>query len=156
MVWPYFETIRAAMKARSGGKSQPPASSETEQPKPERPQSTPNASQSRVVLKAKQPEAASEHSNRLYCMVPFIWTPKYAVSYHAIHKTWGKRCDVLKFMIDPIVGDKETGFLDLRTNGTNYKLPDDVVVIYDMERPWNSDTCLDSEVGNCRNIWEKI
>lgn len=125
----YIERVREAMKAARDGDSQSLALSNT-------------------------PQRASQVNNRLYCMVPFIWTPKYEPSYHAIHKTWGKRCDVLKFMIDPIVGDKETGFLDLRNNGTNYKLPEDIIVISDMRRPWNA--CPDSEAGNCRNIWEKI
>jgi len=56
-------------------------------------------------------------------------------------------------MIDPIVGDNETGYLDLRTSGKGYELPDDVVVL-DIQRPWH--VCPKEEGGVCRNIWEKV
>ena len=100
------------------------------------------------------PQSTSQRKNRLYCMVPFIWTPSYLPAYYAIHSTWGKRCDVLKFMIDPIIGDDEIGYTDLSKNSTYTELPEDVVVILDMHRPWNA--CPESTDGNCRNIWEKI
>lgn len=132
----YFERIRSALRgAGIGGDSQP-----------------------LVVSNAQHAQQSSQLNNRLYCLVPFIWSAKFVPSYHAIHKTWGKRCDILRFFIDPIIGDNETGYLDLRTNGTDYKLPDDVIVISEMQRRWNA--CADDPEqfpdGNCRNIWEKI
>ena len=100
------------------------------------------------------PQQSPSLDNRLYCMVPFIWTPRYIPSYYTIHKTWGQRCDVLRFMIDPIIGDKESGFIDLRTNKTQAALlPEDVIVIYDIKRDWHKCKPKDE---NCRNIWEKI
>jgi hypothetical protein len=100
--------------------------------------------------------SSSPNENRLYCMVPFIWTTEYLPQYHAIRATWGKRCDVLKFYIDPIIGDNSIGFLDLRVNEKS-DLPDDVVVVKDIKRPWNDCMQQDGdEVKTCRNIWEKL
>jgi len=106
------------------------------------------------LLPATSKEAQSAKSteqNRLYCMVPFIWTPTALHVYHAIHATWGKRCDILRFFIDPIIGSKKVGFFDMRDNTTNYTLPSDVVVVEDIKRPWNR--CREE---TCRNIWEKL
>ena len=103
--------------------------------------------------------------NRLFCLVPFIWSPKYLPSYDAIHATWGKRCDTLRCMIDPIIGDEQIGYYNMTLDSDvlaakdafNVSLPDDVVVLHDMQRPWH--TCRGEEAeknGNCRNIWEKV
>ncbi|KAL9184180.1 hypothetical protein ACHAXT_002266 [Thalassiosira profunda] len=136
----YFEHIRAAMKAKKKTPVQPAVVPQKRQ--------------------LQQLHRTPKHDNRLYCMVPFIWSPDYQPVYRAIRKTWGQRCDVLKFTVDPIVGNNETGFLDLRTSdGTKHKLPEDVVVIDDMKRPWNvcpEDPQDDGPVQNCRNIWEKV
>jgi len=121
---------------------------------------TPGVSNEPVIDKVKQ--------NRLYCMVPFIWTPSAFPVYHAIRDTWGKRCHMTKFFIDPIIGDNTLGFYNMtdeadakKAEEANIKLPDDVVVLHSMKRPWH--TCSDEEnkksgkpVGTCRNIWEKI
>lgn len=92
-------------------------------------------------------------------MVPFIWSPKYVPRYEAVHATWGKRCDVLKFFIDPIIGDEQIGFYNmtvpskaLASKDANLLLPNDVVVLHDMKRPWH--TCEGE--GDCGNIWEKV
>ncbi|KAL7533422.1 hypothetical protein ACHAXR_005223 [Thalassiosira sp. AJA248-18] len=127
----YFERVRAAKSVAKNGDSL-----------------------SSITMKTQSSQQTQQSNNRLYCMVPFIWTPKYTPSYHAIHKTWGRRCDILRFMIDPIIGDNETGFIDLRTNMTDPKLPDDVIVIPDIQRDWH--ICINDREGNCRNIWEKI
>lgn len=106
--------------------------------------------------------------NRLYCMVPFIWTPSAFPVYHAIRDTWGKRCHMTKFFIDPIIGDDTVGFYNMteeievkKAKEANMSLPNDVVILHSMKRPWH--TCSDKEnkksgkpVGTCRNIWEKI
>jgi len=126
----YFERVRAAMKAVEY-----------------------EDSQTLAISNVQQLRQTEQLNNRLYCVVPFIWSSQYIPSYHAIRKTWGKRCDILKFMIDPIIGDDETGYLDLRTQRPVHELPDDLVVI-DIQRPWNA--CADEPDGNCRNIWEKI
>ena len=123
--------------------------------------------------KLVQPNAtATSEKNRLYCMVPFIWSPRYLHSYHNIHKTWGKRCHILRFFIDPIIGDSQVGYYSMTLasdviaaakNANLTSLPDDVVVLHDMQRPWhtcgeNNDEEGDDKAADetCRNIWEKI
>ena len=39
--------------------------------------------------------------NRLYCMVPITYTPKKQKHMQAIAQTWGKRCDLIKFFVEP-------------------------------------------------------
>ena len=121
-----------------------------------------------AVKSSSRTIATQSNSNRLYCMVPFIWTPSAFPAYHAIRATWGKRCHILKFFIDPIVGNKELGFYKMTKASdaiaamqVNLTLPSDVVILHDMQRPWHSCTGEDNEtsdkpVGTCRNIWEKI
>ena len=127
----YFERVRAAMKAaalKENGEG--------------------------MQVSKTEPTTAPQ-TNRLYCMVPFIWSQKYLPSYEVIRNTWGKRCDVLKFFIDPIIEEEKGNFIDLRSrNGTNFVVPEDVVVVYYMHRPWHK--CPSNEEGDCRNIWEKI
>ena len=108
--------------------------------------------------------AKERHENAitLYCIVPFIWSPKYLSSYHAIKATWGRRCDFTKFFIDPVIGDGDIGYYNLsrdsdvraaeERNNSNLTVPDDVIVLHDMHRPWH--TCEGK--SNCRNIWEKL
>jgi len=109
-----------------------------------------------------QPNSMTE-KNRLYCMVPFIWSPRFLHSYHAIHATWGKRCHILRFFIDPIIGDSLVGYYNMTlasdviaaAKNANLTLPNDVVVLHDIQRPWH--TCREeNEAKTCRNIWEKI
>ena len=47
-----------------------------------------------------------KNNDRVYCMVPFIWNEAI---YSAIMDTWGKRCDVINFLADSIVGGKLKG-----------------------------------------------
>lgn len=107
----------------------------------------------------------SKKRNRVYCFVPFIWTPPALKAYHAIEATWGKRCDTLRFFIDPIIGDEEVGFYNMTEPSgvvearekANLTLPDDVVVLHSIRRPWHM--CSGGNMkqfGNCRNIFEKV
>jgi len=110
-----------------------------------------------------QPNTTIE-KNRLYCMVPYIWSPRFLHSYHAIHATWGKRCHIIRFFIDPIIGDSQVGYYNMTlasdtlaaAKNANLTLPNDVVVLHDMQRPWHSCEESDDEDKTCRNIWEKI
>ena len=45
-------------------------------------------------------------TDRLYCMIPFIWNPKI---YSAIMNTWGQRCDTIHFLTDAMVGGEING-----------------------------------------------
>ena len=106
--------------------------------------------------------ANDDISITLYCIVPFIWSPQYLSSYHAIKATWGKRCDFTRFFIDPVIGDADIGYYNLsrdsdvraaeEKSNANLTIPDDVIVLHDMHRPWH--TCEGK--SNCRNIWEKV
>eukprot|EP00984_Skeletonema_dohrnii_P030177 scaffold21439_cov65-Skeletonema_dohrnii-CCMP3373.AAC.2 len=110
-----------------------------------------------------QPNTTVE-KNRLYCMVPYIWSPRFLHSYHAIHASWGKRCDIIRFFIDPIIGDSQVGYYNMTlasdtlaaAKNANLTLPNDVVVLHDMQRPWHSCEESDDEDKTCRNIWEKV
>jgi len=110
-----------------------------------------------------QPNPTTE-KNRLYCMVPFIWSPRFLHSYHAIHATWGKRCHTLRFFIDPIIGDSEVGYYNMTlasdviaaAKNANLTLPNDVVVLHDMQRQWHTCNGEKNEDETCRNIWEKV
>ena len=106
--------------------------------------------------------------HRVYCMVPFIWTPSALHAYHAIEATWGKRCDVLQFFIDPVIGDEAVGFHNMTepsgvrsAKNANLTLPDDVIILHGMRRPWHTCRLKENEntnkpTGNCRNIFEKV
>ncbi|KAL7471995.1 hypothetical protein ACHAXS_012300 [Conticribra weissflogii] len=147
MTYQYLQRIRLAMSA-----AEPTLSSKKISISSGGRHNISSEERNRPLLGSSDPTTI-QRKDRLYCMVPFIWTPQLLPSYHAIRNTWGKRCDTLKFMIDPIIGDEHIGFKDLRSSSTA-ELPEDVVPIYDIQRPWNA--CQDSEEGNCRNIWEKI
>lgn len=106
--------------------------------------------------------------DRVYCMVPFIWTPSAVPAYHAIRASWGKRCHFLRFFIDPVIGDEASGYYNMTkasdvisAREAGLALPDDVVVLHGMRRPWH--TCRRDNDGrdnmpveNCRNIFEKV
>jgi hypothetical protein len=145
----YFDKIRAAMRSAEAAeaKGQPISQNAIETPNDNDATDSPAIETEKQLLQTVQVP-----STRLYCMVPFIWTPKYLPQYDAIRKTWGQRCDVLKFYIDPIIGDKENG-IDVRVNETaKASLPEDVVVVQSIKRSWN--TCSGDDT--CRNIWEKL
>ena len=120
--------------------------------------------------------------HRIYCIIPFLWQPpKSTARYDEILLTWGKRCDVIKFMIDPIIGSYETGFIDVRINETaraELLSNNKNIQIINMTRPWNEDCFFVNDakkkrkgdvqqqklVGSkstlngkvCRHLWEKM
>lgn len=92
-------------------------------------------------------------------MIPFIWNEEI---YNVIMETWGKRCDVINFLTDSIVGGKLKG--DKITEG-DYKpyweypagtFPNNVKFI-NMTRTWH-DCPVDKKGVKkvCRHIWEKM
>ncbi|KAL7541434.1 hypothetical protein ACHAXR_010932 [Thalassiosira sp. AJA248-18] len=104
----------------------------------------------------------NDTKDRVYCMIPFIWNEEM---YNVIMETWGKRCDVINFLTDSIVGGKLQG--DKMTDDPQMeykpyweypekKFPDNVIFI-NMTRTWND--CPPDENGVkkvCRHIWEKM
>ena len=109
--------------------------------------------------------------DRLYCMVPSIWTPKYFASYHAIKATWGKRCDFLRFTVDAVVGDENVGYYNLTVPSeaaaarvAGMYPPDDVAVLHDMKYAWHVNCFITKGLLSkikkpkpppCGNTWEK-
>ena len=100
--------------------------------------------------------------DRVYCMIPFIWNEEI---YKAIMDTWGKRCDVINFLTDAIVGGKLMGDKITDDPKMEYKpyweYPKDMfppnVVFINMTRTWND--CPEDKNGVkkvCRHIWEKM
>ena len=104
-------------------------------------------------------------------MVPFIWNPANIPVYHAIRSTWGRRCAILKFFIDPVIVDNEqigaNVFFNITSNNqVGYEhynitddgitqpnitltLPQDVIVLHDMKRPWH--TCDEGFYRSVKN-----
>ena len=76
---------------------------------------------------------------RLYCLVPGVWQPKFQRRRKEIMDTWGQRCDVIRFMVDP------------EARGT---LPENVINVSTMVRRNGDRICSDKLP--CRHIWEKV
>mmetsp|Transcript_36363 Transcript_36363/g.67548 ORF Transcript_36363/g.67548 Transcript_36363/m.67548 type:complete len:680 (+) Transcript_36363:100-2139(+) len=173
----YFERVRAAMKAagseiedgseRQEEKNNLEIATTKKQSTFKQPSNNRRISSMRNKKSTKKElPANTQPTNRVYCMVPFIWTPSAFQVYHAIHASWGKRCHILNFFIDPVIGDEKVGFYNMTeaagviaAEKANLALPDDVVILHGMKRPWHA-SCPNKnrlkEFGNCRNIWEKV
>jgi hypothetical protein len=103
-----------------------------------------------------------DSADRVYCMIPFIWNEEM---YHTIMETWGKRCDVINFLTDSIVGGKLKGDKITDDPSMGFRqyweyppgtFPDNVIFI-NMTRTWND--CEEDSKGVkkvCRHIWEKM
>lgn len=103
-----------------------------------------------------------DSADRVYCMIPFIWNEEM---YTTIMETWGKRCDVINFLTDSIVGGKLKGDKITDDPSMGYRqyweyppgtFPDNVIFI-NMTRTWND--CEEDSKGVkkvCRHIWEKM
>ena len=127
----------------------------------------------RVANTALKQERSDENArrDRLYCMVPTIWTPRYFASYHAIKSTWGKRCDILRFTVDAVVGDEKVGYYNLTVPSeasaarkAGMYPPDDVAVLHDMKFAWHVNCFITKGLLGkikkpkpppCGNTWEK-
>lgn len=105
--------------------------------------------------------ATDKSKDRVYCMVPFIWNEEI---YNVIMKTWGKRCDVINFLTDAIVGGKLKGDHITDDPSMTYKpyweyplgtFPANVKFI-NMTRSWNNCAQKEGEKKVCRHIWEKM
>jgi hypothetical protein len=108
------------------------------------------------------PNPINYPGDRVYCMVPFIWNEEM---YTTIMETWGKRCDVINFLTDSIVGGKLQGDKITDDPSMGYRpyweyqpgtFPDNVIFI-NMTRTWNDCDKDDRGVKKvCRHIWEKM
>mmetsp|Transcript_8945 Transcript_8945/g.10238 ORF Transcript_8945/g.10238 Transcript_8945/m.10238 type:complete len:455 (+) Transcript_8945:129-1493(+) len=124
------------------------------------------------VLEQGQSERVpkNESIDRVYCMVPTIYTSSKFQAWSVILRTWGRKCDVLKFFVEP----QENGnsipekFAD---PGTGYSA--DIVVVpmvrkndpRDKHGNYITKSCWAGGGKNpdgttryapCRHIWEKV
>jgi len=91
-------------------------------------------------------------STTIFCLIPYVWNPQSITKRTEILATWGQRCDRLRFLIDPIIEPQPGHFVDATTLPHNASLPDDVVIVRDLRRPWHNCTGQ----SECRMIWEKV
>mmetsp|Transcript_31211 Transcript_31211/g.75469 ORF Transcript_31211/g.75469 Transcript_31211/m.75469 type:complete len:438 (-) Transcript_31211:178-1491(-) len=110
----------------------------------------------------------NDNKDRVYCMIPFIWNEDI---YNGIMETWGKRCSVINFLTDSIVGGKLKKWEQIVDDpSSTYKpyweyppgtFPDNVIFV-NMTRTWNDCPAeKDRRTGEqvkkvCRHIWEKM
>jgi hypothetical protein len=52
-------------------------------------------------------------AGRVYCGVPSMYQAKKLVRWGEILRTWGKRCDVIKFFVDPVYAEDGTTQVEL-------------------------------------------
>ena len=89
------------------------------------------------------------------------------MSSYQVMSTWGKRCDVINFLTDAIVGGELTGDkIDAPEDGYRpyWEYPTDTfpsnVIFINMTRTWND--CPEERIRGkkvkkvCRHIWEKM
>jgi hypothetical protein len=85
-------------------------------------------------------------------MIPFLWNPAHIEKRKEIMASWGKRCDIIRFMIDPVV-ELETGvFQNVTDLSSTQQLPENVIVVPNLLRTWHD--C--PEKTACRDIWGKV
>jgi hypothetical protein len=101
---------------------------------------------SHLAAEAREYERQTGRLDRVYCMVPTMWNTHTVKLMQAIIRTWGGRCDYIKFMVDR----DEAGLVPryLEAEGRRAE-----VVHIPMRRKQDS-ICGDGEV--CRHIWEKV
>jgi len=96
----------------------------------------------KAVVDANSYSEKTGRQDRVYCMVPTIYSEEATKRWEAIMDSWGRRCDVLKFFVDSVEGV-----------GLPEKFHGASVVQVKMKR--KADTiCSDGKP--CRHIWEKV
>eukprot|EP00040_Diaphanoeca_grandis_P007477 m.41053 g.41053 ORF g.41053 m.41053 type:complete len:556 (-) comp18689_c0_seq1:40-1707(-) len=92
---------------------------------------------------------------RVYCMVPFLWNKSSVTGgyvegtmrgrYNEIMRTWGYRCDTIRFFIDPLENTTEVALL-----------PPNVIQLQ-MRRRYGLTMCgPKTNLKPCKHIWEKV
>lgn len=79
---------------------------------------------------------------RIFCMVPYRYNMgiETQIRYKSIIDTWGKRCDMLKFMSEKL----DDGVVK----------PDNVDEVLTLKRKFQDRLCGDNK--GCKHIWEKV
>jgi hypothetical protein len=107
------------------------------------------------------PASARWRRHRIYCMVPTMYQPLRLGKLRAVAVSWGKRCDVIKFFIDPAPAG-ETYPTHFEVEGGRriemVQVPivrkNDVMV---RDKKYANKSCTFGSVKlACRNIWEKV
>jgi hypothetical protein len=101
---------------------------------------------SHLAAEAREYERQTGRLDRVYCMVPTVWTKNRQGLMRAIIRTWGGRCDYVKFMIDR----DETGVVPRFIEAEGRRA--EIVHIPMVRKP--DSICQDGQT--CRHIWEKV
>mmetsp|Transcript_5195 Transcript_5195/g.7950 ORF Transcript_5195/g.7950 Transcript_5195/m.7950 type:complete len:436 (+) Transcript_5195:441-1748(+) len=84
--------------------------------------------------------------DRVYCMLPSMYSENRFRLWKAVLKTWGPRCDVIKFFVDPSPDPIPSTF------SVPGGMSADIVIV-PMKRK-SGGMCSDNKP--CRHIWEKV
>eukprot|EP00040_Diaphanoeca_grandis_P007681 m.41862 g.41862 ORF g.41862 m.41862 type:complete len:812 (+) comp18935_c0_seq1:266-2701(+) len=93
---------------------------------------------------------------RVYCMIPYLWnkssiTGGYVegntrAKYNEIMASYGSRCDVIRFFVDPVNNETEAA-----------TLPDNVIEMKSLNRTYGCTLCGPAaNLEPCKHIWEKV
>lgn len=93
-------------------------------------------------------QAATGRLDRVYCMIPTMYEASRLRLWSAILKTYGSRCDIIKFFVDPSTKN-ETIPATFQPKGSTISAE---IVVVPMRR--RGGICADGKP--CRHIWEKV
>jgi hypothetical protein len=109
--------------------------------------------------------ALTKAAGRVYCGIPSMYVETKLVRWGEILRTWGKRCDMIKFFVDPVFADDKVTKVHLPATFTDEMsgYSGDIVVV-PMVRKSGNQCWLGGGVDEngvaktipCRHIWEKV
>jgi hypothetical protein len=107
------------------------------------------------------PASARWRRHRIYCMVPTMYQPFRLGKLRAVASTWGKRCDVIKFFIDPApAGETYPTHFEVQGSRRIEMVQVPIVRENDVmtrDKHYVNKSCTFGTVKMaCRNIWEKV
>uniref|UniRef100_A0A7S2RPT9 Hexosyltransferase n=1 Tax=Mucochytrium quahogii TaxID=96639 RepID=A0A7S2RPT9_9STRA len=98
--------------------------------------------------------------HKLYCMVPTVYHPHRFEKLRAVAETWGKRCDVIKFFIDPPTNGEVFPDVFVSDNMTVPMIQVPLQRVNDVQasdKKYPNKSCtLNGRRLACRHIWEKV
>ena len=106
-----------------------------------------SSSGAQAVHDAASYQRATGRLDRVYCMIPSMYESSRVQLWTAILDTWGARCDVIKFFVDP---PKDNQYIPKTLSSTDGTLVADIVVVPMVRK---GGICDDGRP--CRHIWEK-
>ncbi|GBG27359.1 Glycoprotein-N-acetylgalactosamine 3-beta-galactosyltransferase 1 [Hondaea fermentalgiana] len=105
-----------------------------------------------IVRDADSYAQAAGRRDRVYCMVPTMYKRSRLLMWDAILKSWGPRCDVIKFFVDPAAPGEASIPPKYRATGSNVEAE---IVVVPMKRRMNGKGLCQDGLP-CRHIWEKV